>query len=130
MVLLIQPFAYFAWFAVKNPANRCRENRPSPPCRPESHRATGRNGQRLEGKVEGRRMNDEIPIAGGFLLPRFCILHSSFCICFEQSQIIGRIHLNHLGVNQTRAREQTNLRRILDHMVILSKPLDKMTYAE
>ena len=37
---------------------------------------------------------------------------------FEQRQIIGRIHLNHLGVNQTRAREQTNLRRILDHMII------------
>ena len=36
----------------------------------------------------------------------------------QQSQIIGRVHLNHLGVNQTRAREQTNLRRILDHMMI------------
>jgi hypothetical protein len=27
-------------------------------------------------------------------------------------------HLNHFGVNQTRAREQTNLRRILDHMIV------------
>ena len=36
----------------------------------------------------------------------------------QQRQIIGRIHLNHLGVNQTRAREQTNLRPILDHMII------------
>ena len=36
----------------------------------------------------------------------------------QQSQIIGRIHLNHFGVNQARAREQTNLRRILDHMII------------
>jgi hypothetical protein len=36
------------------------------------HRATGGNGQRLES---------------------FFILHSAFCICFEQSQIIGRIPL-------------------------------------
>jgi hypothetical protein len=36
----------------------------------------------------------------------------------QQSQIIGHVHLHHLGVNQTRAREQTNFRRILDHMII------------
>jgi hypothetical protein len=40
-------------------------------------RATGGNGQRLES---------------------FFILQSAFRIGFEQSQIIGRIHLNHLGV--------------------------------
>jgi len=28
------------------------------------------------------------------------------------------IYLHHLGVNQTRAREQTNLRRILDDMIV------------
>jgi hypothetical protein len=36
-------------------------------------------------------------------------------VLFQQSQIIGRIQLNHFGVNQTGAREQTNFRRILDH---------------
>jgi hypothetical protein len=36
----------------------------------------------------------------------------------QQSQITGRIHLHHIGINQTRAREQTNLRRILDHMIV------------
>jgi hypothetical protein len=35
-----------------------------------------------------------------------------------QLAMSGRIHLNHLGVNQNRAREQANLRRILDHMII------------
>jgi len=63
-------------------------------------------------------MNDEIPIVVRLRLPRFYILHSSFYIRFQQSQIIGRIHLNHFDVNQTCAREQTNLRRILDHMII------------
>ena len=53
------------------------------------HRATGGNGQRCKPPVR-----------------------------LQQSQIIGRIHLNHFGVNQTCAREQTNLRRILDHMII------------
>ena len=61
------------------------------------HRATGGNGQRLES---------------------FCILHSSFCICFEQSQIIRRIHLHHRRVNQACAREQTHFGRTLDDVII------------
>jgi len=34
----------------------------------------------------------------------------------EQRQIIGRIHLHHLGGNQTCARDQTNLRGIFHDM--------------
>jgi len=41
-----------------------------------------------------------------------------FPVCFEQSQISGRIHLNNFGVNRSRARDQTNFRCILDHMII------------
>jgi ribosomal protein S8E len=53
----------------------------------QSHRATGGNGQRRKPPVR-----------------------------LQQSQIIGRIHLNNFGGNETCARDQTNLRRILDDM--------------
>ena len=36
----------------------------------------------------------------------------------EQRQIIGRIHLRHLGVQRARARQQPHLRRALDHVII------------
>ncbi len=58
-------------------------------CATKIHRATGSNGQRCKPPVR-----------------------------FQQSQIIGRIHLNYFCVNQTRAREQTNLRPILDDVVV------------
>ena len=53
------------------------------------HRATGGDGQRLE------RSN-----------------------CFQQSQIIRRIHLHHRCVNQACAREQTHFGRTLDDVII------------
>ena len=56
------------------------------------HRATGGNGQRCKPPVR-----------------------------LQQSQIIGRIHLNHLGVNQTCAREQTNSRGINTCQVLLNR---------
>jgi len=39
-------------------------------------------------------------------------------IRLQQSQIIGRIHLNNFGGNQSCAREQTNLRRNLDDVIV------------
>jgi len=41
-----------------------------------------------------------------------------FSVRFQQSQIIGRIHLNNFCVNRSGTRDQTNFRRILDYMII------------
>jgi len=40
-------------------------------------------------------MNAELSGGVNRLRSRFFILHSAFCICFEQSQIVCRIHLLH-----------------------------------
>ena len=55
----------------------CPADSPGPIYGFQSHRATGGKGQRCKPPVR-----------------------------LQQSQIIGRIHLNHFGVNQTGAREQ------------------------
>jgi len=53
------------------------------------HHATGGDGQRLE-----------------------------LSNCFQQSQVIRRIHLHHRRINQTCVREQTHFGRTLDDVII------------